>query len=483
MKLQQTALAASLLFPVLASAQSNADLQRQIDALQVQIKQLTEALKGAAPAPVEAVKAPSVDPEEFNRIKTKVEAMEDQGEVAGFKGLRISGGIDPTYIYNRNKRSSSFAFLNNFSGSDANGNAQVYSYDNSYFGLAYLDVQKEIDDGGTRFRLTLAPSKSAGSSFNIGNIVHEASASIPIDGPSTRLLVGQLPDVSGYQPFFNSFVGANSLSSNLLYPGYSEYFVTKNLLFDFTAATAYTGVGLDFTRGAWDTKLFLANFNSARNDVVGSSLTSTRSPVFVYNATYAKEEFWGVEFTGYEGKVTNPHLTTATNTVASRLDQFEIDGWWTRGDINTNLQLTLGRQKDGAFNGGDSQWYGLSYLLSKKVNSAWTVAGRFDYLNNDKNGGGTFNTYANDPSGAGVAVGDFYNGFGPGDPNDPSYDPNKGSNRFSLTGAATYRLTRNVAFRGELRFDHATKPSFYQWSDGTYRKSNTTIGLQTIVNF
>lgn len=480
MKLKQTALAVSLVFPILASAQSNADLQHQINTLQVQIKQLTEALKGAPPAPVEAAKSSSVDPEEFNRIKTKVEAMDDQSEIAGFKGLRISGGIDPTYIYNRNKRSSSFAFLNNFSGTDANKNPQVASYDNSYFGLAYLDVQKEFDDGGTRFRLTLAPSKSAGSSFNVGNIVHEASASIPIDGPSTRLLVGQMPDVSGYQPFFNSFAGANSLSSNLLYPGFAEYFVTKNLLFDFTAATAYTGVGLDLTRGPWDTKLFLANFNSARNDVSGKGLASTRSPIFVYNTTYAKEEFWGIEFTGYEGKVPNPMAVTPTST---RLDQFEIDGWWTRGDINTNLQLTLGRQKDGAFNGGDSQWYGFSYLLSKKINSALTLAGRVDYLNNQKNGGGTFNTFANDPAGTGVAVGDFYNGFGPGDPTDPNFDPNKGSNRVSLTGAATYRLTRNVALRGELRFDHATKPSFYQWSDNTYRKSNTTIGLQTIVNF
>lgn len=482
MKLKQTALAVSLVFPILASAQSNADLQRQIDALQVQIKQLTEALKGAAPAPVQAAQVPTVDPDDFNRIKTKVEAMEDQSEIAGFKGLRISGGIDPTYVYNRNKRSSSFGFLNNFSGNDSNGSPQVYSYDNSYFGLAYLDIQKELDDGGTRFRLTLAPSKSAGSSFNIGNIAHEASASIPIDGPSTRLLVGQMPDVSGYQPFFNSFVGANSVTSNLLYPGFSEYFVTKNLLFDFTAATAYTGVGLDLARGAWDTKLFLANMNSARNDISGNNTASTRSPSFIYNATYAKEEFWGVEFTGYEGKVLNPNASLTSTPSATRLDQFEIDGWWTRGDINTNLQLTLGRQQQAAFNGGDSQWYGMSYVLSKKVGPAWTFAGRFDYLNNQKNGGGTFNVFGgNDP--AGVATGDVYNGFGPGDPNDPNYDPNKGANRFSVTGAVTYRLTRNVAFRGELRFDRATTPSFYQWSDGTYRKSNTTIGLQTIVNF
>ncbi len=494
MKLNQVAFAVVLAFPLLASAQSNAELQSQIQELKAQLAQLKAMITQNASAPAAAPVAqgdqvPPVDPEEFNQVKVKVDSMIDQQSVAGFKGLRISGGFDPVYMVNRAKDTSSFAFLNNFS--NVNGSGEAYSYDNSYFGLAYLDVQKEMDDGGTKFRLTLAPSKSAGSGYNWGNIVHEASASIPLTDSQTRLMVGQMPDVSGYEPYLNTFVGANSLSSNLLYPGYGEYFITKNMLFDFTAATMYTGIGLDITRGPWETKLILANFNSARNDVnisscVAGTPCATRpstSPTLIYNLTYAQDEFWGFEFTGYEGRVTN-----AVAGGASRLDQFEIDGNYTRGNFNGNLQATIGRQADAAFNGGDAQWWGVSALASQRVTPKLTLAARADYLNNQKNGGGTFNLASNGPNdgtgtGTLAAVGDFVNGFGAGDPSAPGYDPNVGANRYSLSFAATYRLTTNVALRAEYRHDHATTPAFYYYGDQTYRNNNDTFGLQAIVNF
>ena len=482
MKLNQVALAVVLAFPMLASAQSNAELQSQIQDLKAEINQLRALVTRGAAAPVAApvAAAPAdqvaaVDPEDFNQIKVKVEAMIDQQSAAGIKGLRISGGFDPVYMVNRAKGTSSFAFLNNFA--NINGSGEAYSYDNSYFGMAYLDFQKEMEDGGTKFRLTLAPSKSAGSGTNFGNIVHEASASIPLSDAQTRLLVGQMPDVSGYEPYVNTYVGANSLTSNLLYPGYGEYFITKNMLFDFTAATMYTGAGLDLTRGPWETKLILANFNSARNDInnvacpVGTACASrpVRSPTFIYNVTYAQDEFWGFEFTGYEGKVTN-----WVNGGASRLDQFEIDGNYTKGNFNGNLQFTVGRQANAALNGtGDSQWWGLSALVSQRVLPKLTLAARADYLNNEKNGGGTFN----------IGAQDGINGFGAGDPNAAGYDLNKGANRYSLSLSATYRMTPNVALRGELRHDHATTPAFYYFGDQSYRNNNDTFGLQTVVNF
>jgi hypothetical protein len=205
----------------------------------------------------------AIDPGAFEQLQLKVDAIDDGMDVGGIKGLRISGGIDPVYMYNRAKNTSSFAFLNNFSS--INGSGEFYSYDNSYFGMAYLDIQKQMDDG-TKMRLTLMPSKSSGAQYNFGNIVHEASASIPLDGPATRLMVGQMPDVSGYEPFVNTFTGTNTITSNQLYPGFAEYFITKNMLFDFAAATFYTGAGLDITSGPWETKFFVANFNSARND-------------------------------------------------------------------------------------------------------------------------------------------------------------------------------------------------------------------------
>jgi outer membrane murein-binding lipoprotein Lpp len=475
MKLNQVAFAVVLAFPMLASAQSNAELQSQIQELKAQINQLRAMIAPNASAPVasaDSSQVQAVDPEEFNQVKVKVDAIIDQQITAGIKGLRISGGFDPVYMVNKAKGTSSFAFLNNFSG--INGSSEVYSYDNSYFGMAYLDVQKEMDDGGTKFRLTLAPSKSAGAQYNFGNIVHEASASIPLTDPQTRLVVGQMPDVSGYQPYVNTFAGANNVTSNMLYPGFAEYFITKNMLFDFTGMTTYTGAGLDITRGPWETKLFLANANSARNDNFCAqdgtcTLKPNKQPLFVYNATYAQSEFWGVEFTGYEGQVANlAKYDGSTN----RLDQFEIDGWYTRGDFSGNLQATIGRQADAAINGGDAQWWGLSAMASQRVTPKLTLAARADYIQNDKNGGGTFNV-----------VSDGLNGFGPDPVCDPTAGECKGANRYSLSFAATYRLTTNVALRAEYRRDHSTLPTFYNYGDGTYSNTNDVFGLQAIVNF
>jgi hypothetical protein len=467
----------------------------------LKLKQIAIAMMLALPY-ASAQSTEAVNPGEFNQLQTKVDAIQDSMEVSGLKGLRISGGIDPVYIYNRAKGTASFAFLNNFSS--INGSGEFYSYDNSYFGMAYLDIQKEMDDGGTKMRLTLEPSKSSGSQYNFGNIVHEASASIPLDGLSTRLIVGQMPDVSGYEPFINGFAGANNITSNQLYPGFGEFFITKNMLFDFAAATFYTGAGVDLVRGPWETKFILANFNSARNDCpvtavgagAGPCKGSSKSPTFIYNATYAKEEYWGFEFTGYDGVVSNWNAGGV-----SRLDQFEIDGWYTRADFNTNLQYTVGRQKGAANNhNGDAGWWGISSLVSERLTPRLTLAGRFDYLNNEKNGGGTFNTYdsnycnsaintamggttACDGTGTAPGTGDSINGFGAGDPNAAGYDANKGANRYELSLSATYRLTRYVALRGELRHDVATTAAFYNFNDGTFQKTNDTIGLQTIVNF
>jgi len=487
MKLRDTVIAVALAFPLLASAQSTAQLQSEIETLKAQIKELQDLVKGRASAAATAAPAASAEPvvelEEFNRIKTKVEAAEDTSNVNGMKGLRISGGIDPVYIYNQAKNTSSFAFGNNFAhtGTDTDS---LFSYDNSYFGMAYIDFQKEME-GGTKLRLTLAPTKSVASGFS-GSIIQEASASIPLTDAQTRLMVGQMGDVSGYEPTLSTYAGANNVTSNQLYPGYGEYFVTKNLLFDFTAANFYTGVGLDLVRGPWEYKFWLANLNANRNDlaVTSSNDGGLQAPAFIYNATYAQDEFWGFEFTGYAAQV--PNFTTG---VLGRMDQFEIDGNYTRGDFNGNLQLTVGQMANGAFNGQDANWWGVSALASQKLGAKWTLAGRVDYLNNQSNGGGIYTlasnlgTLANPAYNGSAALGDVINGFGPGDPNDPSYDPNVGANRYALTVAATYRLNPNVALRSELRRDFATTSAFYNFNSGTFQNTNTTVAFQAVINF
>ncbi len=474
------ALAIGIGLPLAARAQapSNEELLKEIQSLKERIQQLEEKAKALDDA------GGPIDRDEFNRIKTKAEALEDQKEAAGFKGFRVAGGIDPAYMYNKALGSRSFSFLNAFSGTN------VYTYDNSYTGTAYIDFQKEMQDGGTRFRLTLVPRKSAGSAFDPGSIVHEASASIPLSDAQTRLMVGQLPDFSGYDNYFSSFSGTNAITSNQLYPGYPTAFITHNLLFDFAELTAYTGVGLDITRGYWETKAVLANANSPRYDSsnCGGCRPQT-SPTLILNTTYAKEEFWYVEGTAYLGKVTNfNNVTDGSSTRADAMKQLEVDGNFTRGDFMGNVQFTYGTQKNAAFNGGDAKWWGTSIMASERLDPVFSVAGRVDYMNNSKNGGGGFAIASQAPSQAGLsgnnfAPGDFYDGFGPGDPTAPGYDVNSGANRYSLTLSSTYRYTQNVSFRAEYRYDHASKAAFYYVPTGDFRNSNDLLGVQTIVNF
>ena len=87
-----------------------------------------------------------------------------------------------------------------------------------------------------------------------------------------------------------------------------------------------------------------------------------------------QDEFWGFEFTGYAAQVQN-----FTTLKLGRLDQFEIDGNYTRGDFNGNLQMTVGQMANGAFNGQDASWWGVSALASEKLNTQWTLAGRADF--------------------------------------------------------------------------------------------------------
>jgi len=488
MKLKVTVIAVALAFPLLASAQTSAQMQGEIDALKAQIKELQDMIKGkamaggsmAAPA---AEAQPSVDVEEFNRIKTKVEAADDVREVNGMKGLRISGGIDPVYVYNDSKHTSTFSFGNNTTTPAGT------SYDDSVFGVAYLDLQKEME-GGTKFHLTLMPTKSTGGTYGVGSsgsltngsIIQEASASIPLTGSDTRLIVGQFPDVSGYEAWYPTYVGENNISTNQLYPTYATNFVTHNLLFDFTGAFLYTGAGLDLTRGPWETKLFVANVDAPRSDAnikLSRTGQSTSNAGLVYNASYTQEEFWGVEFTGYF----LPNMPTPQGG-AGTVNSFEIDGNYNRGTFSSNLQFVAGTQQHGAYsldaNGNlqDSQWYGMSLMLANRVSGRWSLASRFDYLVNQLNGGGTF--VLNTSNAGGTNTGDAVNGFGP-DAADSSGQT--GTNRAAISLSATYKLNQNASLRSEVRRDFATSNAFYDYGTGNMNSTNDVVALQAIVNF
>lgn len=460
--LRPTLLVAALAVAFPVFAQSNAEVLQELKALRERVSELERKLQAAeARTPKEGQWG--MTPEqvrEFNRIATKTEALEDNTEASGLKGLKITGVLDPTYMVNKNQHTSSFVFLNNFSGPD-----EVFAYDNSYFGMAVIDFQKELD-GGTRWRLTLAPHKSTGANYNFPSIVHEASVSVPMGDLQTRWWAGQIPDWSGYEYYL-----ANQTK-----------FITHNMMFDFLAPTYYTAVGTDMTSGKWQFKTALGNMNASRNNPQADG-TSLRSPVLSARVDYSKGEFNGWGGALQAGK--------AANNVAGGYSQLlngEVDGYFIRGDLTLQGQFNFGSQKNAAFNGQDARWWGLSGLAAYKVTPRFEVAARLDYLNNERNGGGTFNIFFGTDA-TGAATPDGRNGFGPGMAFDTVagtwsvLDPNKGANRTALALAANYALTANTTLKAELRFDRANQPVFLELPSGNWRKDNQVFGAAAVVSF
>jgi len=453
------ALALAAAYPGVALAQSNEELLKELKALKERVGELERKL---ADKPAAAERQWGMTPEqsaEFNRIAVKTEALEDNNEALGYKGLKISGFFDPTYIYNQRQNRAGFQFLNRV-------NDDGYNYDNGYFGTAAIDFQKEME-GGTKWRLTLMPQRGAGSIADTGgnNIVHEASVSIPLGDLQTRFLAGQIPDWSGYEY-------TQPTTTKL---------VTRGLLLDFTEPTAYTGAGMEIISGKWDVKALLANYNSTKQPA------GRKSPVIAYRVDYSKGEFAGFGFAGVHGKAANfsPFNVDANgNSPDTRLDLFELDGYFIRGDLTLQGQVGIGRQKDAsivpAADGTlrDARWWGVSGLAAYKFIPRWEGVVRFDYVNNAKNGGGLLQ----------YSVEDGRNGIGPdatlGCTTTGWVDGcDKGANRYALAVGVNYLLTANTTLKAEYRLDRATQPVFFDVKSGEYRKSNSLLGASVVVSF
>ena len=438
-----------------ASAQSAADLIKEIQELKKRVAEL-EGKQKAAESAKPAAGQWGMTPEqaaEFNRIAVKTEATEDNLEMWGIKGLTITGYMDPTFIYNKRQDKAGFQFLNAV-GDDG------YNYDNSYFGAAVIDFTKETESG-TRWKLTLAPNRGVGAVVDGVSMVHEATVSIPLTDLQTRMIVGQMPDWSGYeylQPTLNKLI-------------------THNLLFDFTLPTAYTGVGIDYTQGKWWLRGMVANMNASRKN------PGDKAPVLAYRVDYSRGEFQGFGFAGVHGKAANfrsddvnPITTDPYDTRDTRLDLFQIDGYFIRGDWTVQGQFSYGQQKRAAITADpvtgemrDAKWWGVSTLAAYKWTPRFETTARLDYINNKKNGGGLL----------GYTFADDRNGIGP----DPAGDPEKGANRTALTLGASYLYNINTTFKVEYRLDRANLPVFVDVKDGSYGKSNHLLGTSVVVSF
>lgn len=470
---QAAALALGTVFCGGAAAQSNADLLKEIQALKARVAEL-EAKQKTGDAAKPAQPQWGMTPEqtaEFNRIAVKAEALEDARDASGLKLLKISGYMDPTFIYNKLQDRAGFQFLNAV-GDDG------YNYDNSYFGAAVIDFQKETDSG-TRWRLTLAPNRGVGAVFDGSSPVHEASVSMPITDLQTRLIAGQIPDWSGYeylQPTLNKLI-------------------THNLLFDFTLPTAYIGAGLEITSGKWIVKGVLANMNTSKKQ------PGDKTPVIAYRVDYAKGEFQGFGFAGVHGKAANfrafddtqtdgigvnPISLEPYSTRDTRVDLFEFDAYFIRGDWTVQGQASIGQQRRAAITADpvtgelrDARWWGLSTLAAYKWTPRFETTARLDYLNNKKNGGGLL----------GYNFADDRNGIGPGwtfDSESGTWsqtDPERGANRMSLTLGASWLFNLNTTFKAEYRLDRANQAVFLDVKDGSYKKTNHLLGATMLVSF
>jgi hypothetical protein len=461
-KLAALALGVVAAFPALAQqpAPTPAAILEELKQLRDRVQELERKLQAQQPPaqPGQWGMTPE-QAKELNRIGVKAEAMQDAFTDQGYKGLRITGYADPSYIYNKNQGRAGFQFLNNVADDG-------YHYDNSYFGAVSLDFQKETESG-TRWRLTLVPNRGTDSVIGNGGIVHEATVSIPITDLQTRFLAGHVPDWSGYeylQPTLNKLV-------------------THNLLFDYTLPTTYTGAGLDITRGKWIYKAMLANMNASKNQA------GEKGSVLTYRVDYSRGEFQGFGFAGVHGKAAN---FADANAAKTRLDLFEFDAYFIRGDVTWQGQLAYGKHKGAAIvpdpvTGAlrDAEWTGLSTLLAYKFTPRLEGIARLDHVRNRKNGGGLLGyTGYWDP--ANGSLGDTRSGLGVNPTLDCVTDPtvgecNRGANRSALSLGVGWLYDLNTTFKAEVRVDRADLPVFLVVKDGTFKKTNQLFGASVLV--
>jgi hypothetical protein len=168
----------------------------------------------------------------------------------------------------------------------------------------------------------------------------------------------------------------------------------------------------------------------------------------------------------------------------SRLDLFEADAYFIRGDLTVQGQVSFGRQKNASITPAadgtlrTAQWWGLSGRVANKFIPRLEGVARLDYIDDHKNGGGLLQ----------YSSADGRNGIGP-DANLGCLPTNivdgcdKGANRYALAVGMNYLLTPNATFKAEYRIDRANLPVFVDMKDGTYKKTNQLLGASVVVSF
>lgn len=450
-----TALSVSLLMffdAAYAQAPGGPDQAKEIQALRARVEELEKDAQAQKAAAREAAQGAAGQERELNRQMVKTDALETAQESNGYKGLKLSGYVEPVFVYNQRQNRAGFQFLNQQSDG--------FFYDTSFMGSAVLDLFKETDSG-TQWRLTLSPNRGAGSVMDGKSIIQEASVSVPLDSPARRLIAGQIPDWSGYeyqQPTLNPLT-------------------SHNLLYDFTAPVSFVGVGLDVKVDKWWIRTALANANTPIRKA------NELSPSWAFRIDYAKGEFSGFGFASLLGKL--PNLNTGGNTLVYAT---ELDGFFTRGDLTLQGQLALGGQRQGAITPDadgtwrDSQWLGISGLFGYMLTPRLQALVRADYIRNEANGGGLFGTTGISKINAdgSISLGyDGRNGIGP----DVLSDASRGANRYAISTGLKYAFDKATTLKLEYRFDGADRAVFDDVKSGSVVKTNSLLIASLVVAF
>ncbi len=484
-------------------------LQARLDAIERRSLAAPAPAPAAAPAAMAAAaqgdSAPAALTQgELDKMKTrianqqlKVDTLHEASTTGPLAGLSITGYVDPSYVANRAQRSRQFLFMNK----------EGYTYDNSTLGDVYLDIKKTFGSG------TYAPSVDLQIMPHRGDGVYALGTDPNVQyKPSiftSALVTVPLSDTTAATAgFMTGFAGYEYMQSNLMMT------MSHNLLYDFSMTGDFTGVGLNYAKGSWAFKSFIANEEYHTASTALPSGQRNRVPTVTARADY----YWstalniGGSFSWGKNTLANSGNAYAYNAGAPNMESFdegvtascapgyfgsqctstspfttkyhaEIDASYTQQDMQLSAELDYGRHKQGAWNGGDAVWYGASLMAHRK----FTLAGmgrvgataRLDYLNNRRNGGGGGELFM--PGGT-----DGFNGFGV----DPQCLKNSvvggtdcpGANRWALTTAWLFYPTDQMTIKTELRYDRATLPVFID-ADGNGTRSNTLMGVQFVYSF
>ena len=441
---------------------------------------------------------------ELDKMKTrianqqlKVDTLHDASTIGPMAGLGITGYVDPSYVMNRAQRSRQFLFMNK----------EGYTYDNSTLGDVYLDIKKTFGAG------TYAPFVDLQIMPHRGDGVYALGTDPNVEyKPSiftSALVTVPLSDTTAATAgFMTGFAGYEYMQSNLMMT------MSHNLLYDFSMTGDFTGAGLNYAKGSWAFKSFIANEEYHTASTALPSGQRNRVPTVTARADYywstaldiGASFSWGKNTLGnsgnayaYNAGALNMESSDGGATASCAAGYFgsqctstspfttkyhtEIDASYTQQDMQLSAEVDYGRHKEGAWNGGDAVWYGVSMMAHRKMTLASMgrvgATVRLDYLNNRRNGGGGGELFM--PSGT-----DGNNGFGA----DPQCLKNSvvggidcpGANRWALTTAWLFYPTDQMTIKTELRYDRATLPVFID-ADGYGTRSNTIMGVQFVYSF